>query len=404
MEELERMAKTATELNSFSDYKEGSASAELSALIEGARKEAEEAKAKAQTNQQKEAIEDKLNRYEKGLASWYLSYYANEASCPSIMICGGANFPTRKKEAQNSRRSSLSEERNRLDELRASFGSSCSVISSGDPEAVKVLTRKIEALKASHAIKIRANAFYRKNKTLIGFPEMSEEKAKEWQARHDSGDCFYREPFPSFDLTNENAEIKRLEGRLSSIEAVNSDPCEGWAFDGGTIEIDRENSRIAVLWDEPKRGRELEEVYKANGDNWNVPRLLWSPSFNRWQCLLSEKNIRALKNSATYAPNDETSKKARAEEKELAEAVKQAEEKDEKEGNYTAFGSFAYKAIVARYGFGAYYKREIEKGLEKHPTAKPTKAGSVYTLYIDEGKIVEATEALKAYVAEGKKD
>ena len=64
MGELERMAKTATELNSFSDYKEGSASAELSALIEGARKEAEEAKAKAQTNQQKEAIEDKLNQNE----------------------------------------------------------------------------------------------------------------------------------------------------------------------------------------------------------------------------------------------------------------------------------------------------------------------------------------------------
>jgi hypothetical protein len=47
------------------------------------------------------------DHYSRKLAEYYNNYYRNEASCPSVMISGPANFPVRKKEKQNRRREKL---------------------------------------------------------------------------------------------------------------------------------------------------------------------------------------------------------------------------------------------------------------------------------------------------------
>lgn len=328
---LEKLAETAQSINSFSDYKPGSATATINAEIEEAAANLAHGLARCDTQKQKDDLKAKFESYKKKIVSYYLDYYKNEASCPSVLISGPANFPTRKKAAQNSRRDSLREEYKRLESLKDSLRGGWNMsISSDDPEAADALQRKIEALKKSHALKIAANDYFRKNKTLAGFDGFTPEQQE--QASADIAKWQLKIPFPSWNLSNENAEIRRLEERLKALKEQKENTLSGWNFNGGRVEVDTENNRIGVYWDEPKRGADLEEVYKQNKDLY-MPRLLWSPRFQRWQCQNNPQNLRRLYGSKTYAPADEESKKAIEESKKARQEAREAEkaEKEQKE-------------------------------------------------------------------------
>ena len=51
-----------------------------------------------------------LDRYARRLAQWTNDYNRNGASCPSILVSGGSNFPVKKKQRQNAREDSLWQE------------------------------------------------------------------------------------------------------------------------------------------------------------------------------------------------------------------------------------------------------------------------------------------------------
>ena len=95
----EESAKHAKEMNSFRDYKPGSATEDYCASVNRCYDLAEE---KAN---QFPAYAEKLaylsTRYAKRLAEWMNKGFRIESMCPSILICGGGNFPTRKKDKQN---------------------------------------------------------------------------------------------------------------------------------------------------------------------------------------------------------------------------------------------------------------------------------------------------------------
>ena len=96
----EETARRAKEANSFSDYKVGSATAEYQSMVSSARELGE---------QQKQCIDsihhDKVDYlvdlYSRKLANNFNERNSIDACVPSIMISGGSNFPTRKKEMQN---------------------------------------------------------------------------------------------------------------------------------------------------------------------------------------------------------------------------------------------------------------------------------------------------------------
>ena len=105
----EETARTAHNMNSMRDYKPGSATAEYRAAVDKAAALVEAKKAKVSPYYH-EKLDALLDRYARRLAEYYNAYYRNEASCPSILVSGGSNFPVNKKNRQNARRDSLYQE------------------------------------------------------------------------------------------------------------------------------------------------------------------------------------------------------------------------------------------------------------------------------------------------------
>ncbi len=103
----EETAKLAKEMNSFSDYKENSATNEYNNYLIKFEQNVNELIAQYPQNINNEALE--LIEYYKDKYSMKLAFAINkhneiEARMPSVMISGPANFNVRKKEKQNNAR------------------------------------------------------------------------------------------------------------------------------------------------------------------------------------------------------------------------------------------------------------------------------------------------------------
>ena len=91
----EEQARRAKEMNSFYDYKEGSATAEYRRSVDAAARIAEEQKRKVDPIHH-ERIDRLLDVYARKLAENINKQNAIAARVPSILVAGGSNFPVRK--------------------------------------------------------------------------------------------------------------------------------------------------------------------------------------------------------------------------------------------------------------------------------------------------------------------
>ena len=98
-----------------------------------------------------------------------------------------------------------------------------------------------------------ANAYYRKHKTLDDCPGITE-KTRNWL---ENGHAFasgsplsvYGCPFPSYELQNSNATIKRVKERIAQLEAAKAaQPVED-EHDGYTYRENTEAMRVQFLFD-----------------------------------------------------------------------------------------------------------------------------------------------------------
>ena len=105
----ETAARRAKEMNSFSDYREGSATAEYRAMVDKAAAVAEHQKTRVDPMYH-EKIDHLLDTYARKLAENMNQGFAIDARVPSVMIAGPANFPVRQKEKQNRARDGNMEE------------------------------------------------------------------------------------------------------------------------------------------------------------------------------------------------------------------------------------------------------------------------------------------------------
>lgn len=96
----EEAARRANDMNSFRDYKAGSATAEYRRMVDAATELAEHQKKRVDPMYH-EKIDRLLDLYCRKLAENMNAKYAIDARCPSILVSGGSNFPVRKKEKQN---------------------------------------------------------------------------------------------------------------------------------------------------------------------------------------------------------------------------------------------------------------------------------------------------------------
>ena len=158
-------------------------------------------------------------------------------------------------------------------------------ISREDPQAAEKLRAKIDACRASQEKMKAVNAYYRKHETLKDCPYLSKEEIEEVTENFRRYYPIHDKPYPSFLLTNNNAEIRRLEKRLEELTRDKETGFVGWAFEGGEAIANEDECRLQLVFDE-KPSEEQRRTLKRNG-------FVWSPTNEAWQRQLNANAIRA---------------------------------------------------------------------------------------------------------------
>ena len=286
----ESAARLAKQMRSFDDYKEGSATASYNAQCAEAAAILEKVKAKCATDEQRERAEYLYNRYCSILAEAINRDNEIGTRCPSVLICGAGNFPTLKKEKQivawDKNMENFRKADHYLDMLKRAH---TLAVKSDDPEVLDFLRAKLAGLEEAHALMVSANAYYRKNKTLEGFEGIPADTMA-WITRPGvylpggrNGDgsplAFYGKPFPTYELTNSNANIKRVKQRIETLEAVKASKSIEEEHDGYTYRENAEAMRVQLRFD-GKPDDETRALLKRNGFRWAPSQGVWQRQLN----------------------------------------------------------------------------------------------------------------------------
>lgn len=286
----ESTARLAKQMRSFDDYKEGSATASYNAQCAEAAAILEKVKAKCATDEQRERAEYLYNRYCSVLAEAINRDNEIGTRCPSVLVCGAGNFPTRKKEKQiaawDKNMENFRKADHYLDMLKRAH---TLAVKSDDPEVLDFLRAKLAGLEEAHALMVSANAYYRKNKTLEGFEGIPADTMA-WITRPGvylpggrNGDgsplAFYGKPFPTYELTSSNANIKRVKQRIETLEAVKASKSIEEEHDGYTYRENAEAMRVQLRFD-GKPDDETRALLKRNGFRWAPSQGVWQRQLN----------------------------------------------------------------------------------------------------------------------------
>ena len=180
------------------------------------------------------------------------------------------------------------EEQNTADYYKQKAASAASnhAIFSDDPEAVVKLKEKIAGLEKLQEIMKAAN------KIISRKAGTKEEKITELEALKipDPGrllepDYCGRLGFPGFELTNNNANIRRLKERLAHLQKQEAQETTEKEINGIRIVDNVEDNRLQIFFP-GKPSEEIREKLKSWG-------FRWSPMVGAWQ--------RHRSNAATYA-------------------------------------------------------------------------------------------------------
>lgn len=291
----EEAARRANDMNSFRDYKAGSATAEYRRMVDAATELAERQKQRVDPMYH-EKIDRLLEIYCRKLAENMNASYSIEARCPSILISGGGNFPVRKKEKQNAARDRNLEEWNYiqglLDKIR-SVGTGG--ISSDDPQAVEKLEAKLAALEKHQEMMKAANAAIRMKDPAKGDAKLAElGYTPEDIAKLRAPDFCGRIGYPAYELQNNNANIRRIRGRIAELKKRTESTPEGWEFDGGRVVVNTAENRLQIIFD-GKPDADVRTELKGEG-------FRWAPSQGAWQRQLTDNAMRAARRLKCIAP------------------------------------------------------------------------------------------------------
>lgn len=242
-----------------------------------------------------EAIQDYKSRYERFLTS----YIHAKSNCFSVMITGGSNFPTRRHEKAN-----RSEHRHYEIFREWRERAKKAIVRKAQP--VKTYTSELEryraelaGMKRSQEIMKACNAAIKKAKgkdctEALILAGLSRDNAVKIQLP----DFCNRIGFPSFKLTNNNANMKRIELMIKTLESKEAAkevaPITNYTFDGGTMVVNYEVDRIQIIFTNRPTSQELSE-WKAKGLN----SYNWSPSNMAWQRKITANAMYHVKHMLT---------------------------------------------------------------------------------------------------------
>ncbi|MBV6273758.1 DUF3560 domain-containing protein [Alcaligenaceae bacterium CGII-47] len=161
-------------------------------------------------------------------------------------------------------------------------------ISSDDPDAITKLTRELEQLTVNQDRMKKINQVIRKHKDDsegqrgalldLGYSEDSAQKLT-------TPDYAGRLGFPSYALTNNNANIRRIQQRIKQLQANQERVPVSVQGTGYAYAEDVEENRVMFTFD-GKPEKATREILKRHGFRWSPTRGAWMRQLNNaaiWQ-------------------------------------------------------------------------------------------------------------------------
>ena len=159
-------------------------------------------------------------------------------------------------------------------------------ISAVDPQALEKLNAKLDACERQQEFMKTVNAYWRRSGTCKGCPDVSDELASKLDIKIERAYSWEKQPFSSYELSGNNAEIKRLQKRIAEISHNRDVGFAGWKFEGGEAVINNEINRLQLMFDERPTAEQC-AVLKHKGFH-------WSPREGAWQRQLNDNAVYAL--------------------------------------------------------------------------------------------------------------
>lgn len=272
----EQSARTAHEMMSMQEYKEGSKTREYRNLVDNAYDLAGQVEEKRPL--QSERAYKLAERYSRKMAEYFNKDSAIGCRCPSVLISGAGNFPVKKKEKQVQaweNNYQFYQETQKLISKIKSILYGKDIIKSGDSDAVERLEEKLAGLKEDQERMKVANKFIRlKNveKGNEGLANMgySEKEIKELREPDFCG----RVGYPPYMLQNNNANIHRVEGRLKQLKAAKERGSRKEENRYFRVVENTEIMRLQIFFDE-KPVQDIRSILKKNGFKWSSKNGCW---------------------------------------------------------------------------------------------------------------------------------
>lgn len=272
----EETARQAHSMMSFSDYKTGSKTTEYKAMVDRAYDLATEtAKVRPDAADRVYALAD---RYAKKLADNFNRDSEIGTRCPSVLISGAGNFPTRKKEKQVAAWEKCHKEYKEIQGIvekikNIRYGKE--VIKSGDADALEKLETKLETLKKDQEDMKAANRAIRMKDTEKGDAKLAEmgytaEQIKQLREPDFCG----RVGYADYMLTNNNANIHRIEGRIEQLKAAKEKGTQEQENEFFKVVENTELMRLQLFFD-GKPDAEVRSILKSNGFKWAPSQAAW---------------------------------------------------------------------------------------------------------------------------------
>lgn len=285
----ESSARTAHNMMSMRDYSEGSTTAGYRSEVDKAYDIAD--KVAEKKPEEAERAYRLAERYSKKMAEYYNKESSIGMMCPSVMISGAGNFPVKKKERQLAAWERNHEFYQYVQGILAKIENILygrEIIKSDDERAIEKLEEKLEDMKklqedmkaANKALRLKDKEAGNDQLREIGYSEESIEELRK-------PDYLGRVGYPNFQLSNNNANIHRVEERLKRLKAVKERGSSEQEYKTFKVVENTEAMRYQIIFD-GKPDAEIRTLLKSNG-------FKWAPSQGAWQRQITSNGKWALK-------------------------------------------------------------------------------------------------------------
>lgn len=285
----ESSARTAHNMMSMRDYSEGSTTAGYRSEVDKAYDIAD--KVAEKKPEEAERAYRLAERYSKKMAEYYNKESSIGMMCPSVMISGAGNFPVKKKERQLAAWERNHEFYQYVQGILAKIENILygrEIIKSDDERAIEKLEEKLEDMKklqedmkaANKALRLKDKEAGNDQLREMGYSEESIEELRK-------PDYLGRVGYPNFQLSNNNANIHRVEERLKRLKAVKERGSSEQEYKTFKMVENTEAMRYQIIFD-GKPDAEIRTLLKSNG-------FKWAPSQGAWQRQIASNGKWALK-------------------------------------------------------------------------------------------------------------